>query len=177
MKMNLYIFAGKKTAIDRLEKHLEKNDHCKVREFIYQYFPTNMFLVLNPKTIMEIGDILTSFGYEDDLDDYLSGLKANIKELKKNYIAKKNNASLEYDRVNRSYNSKYKTPTIDYSPQSISDLLSLMDARELYKSYIEGYEYERNVAYSWLYDAIDEALNHRTHETIKLVKSADEIGS
>ena len=64
---------------------------------------------------------------------------------------------------------------LDYGPETIERLLAQMDAREKYNSYVDGYEYERYIAYSWLKTEITNTLSDKTHEVVKnLNKPYDE---
>ena len=187
MEMNLKILRTKPKLIKQIAGYIDKNKAVEARSFMDKYFPSTKLRFCHDRIILEIADVLLSIVEDDESEyiEYMKDIRKSANSLITNYQEQKRNARDELTRTINNDKTNYmllnmlrnieERAELDYGPETIERLLAQMDAREKYNSYVDGYEYERYIAYSWLKTEITNTLSDNTHEVVKnLNKPYDE---
>lgn len=176
MRINLITLSKNQRLMGQIERYVSGNKVDSARTFLARYFPSKSIRLANDKIIMEMADLLSSMADEPDVMEYLQSLKSSTERLIKFYLHKKHEAVDQNTFVNCHSTRKYTSMTREqrqqygYTPQMIHEYLQQLDAREAYRCYTEGYEYEHYQAYEWLLHQIEETLSGHKHETAQTIK-------
>lgn len=181
MKINLLILSQNERLMHQLEKYVENDKDENVREFLSKYFPSKNINFFHTRIIMELGDTLVGMKYEPDVKEYLNEIRESTRNMILRYHKRKKEVQNAMCNIKYQNDVNYLSLTheqrmsLDYSEETIDNMLHQLDARDDYYNYSEGYEFEHYQAYSWLINQIDKALNNHVHESRPLLKDLLDI--
>lgn len=168
-KMNLLILAKNKELSTRLIRYVENENAEKCRTFLMKYFHGQSIRYGHDRLVMEMADLFASLYDDPDIEQTLYDYSESVQNRITHYHKKKEEASKTLSKVYRRSKTNYvqmsreERAAIGYTPETVSELLKQLDAKENYARYIDGYEFERYRMYEWLRYHINEALSGRTH--------------
>lgn len=164
MPLTLLQLSKNKKLTNQLEYYIEAEHYDDIRDFLLKKFNAQTLRFINDDVIYEIGDILCTLYYEDDFESCMLNLQKSVRTLINKYKENKDKARHQIERLNYEMPTSYYKLTdkqkdaIDYSEETIQTLLKELDIRENYYQYVEGFEHERYIAYSWILHQIQICL-------------------
>lgn len=176
MKMNLFLLIKNERLMVQLNRFVMKNNADSARNLLAHYFPSKSIQFTSDHIVLEMADLCCGLAEDPEPFNDLISLRQSTQHLIHYYLERKalvceHDAWLHY-HCQRDYTAMtpQQRQACGYNTHMINTFLQQLDARDAYRSYSDGYEYERYQAYEWLLHQINETLEKRTHETAKAVR-------